>query len=336
MALSNEEPYEYLPITNHDGIRLIVLHPSPDKAAIVQCEIIHTTLQQARVNIYDHYTALSYVWGDANDMTTISVDGRPLRITTSLECALQHLRDTKRALNIWADGVSINQQNEAEKGKQVQQMGNVYETATHTVIFLGEGERPVESLLSHVLSKSEGGIFTPLGEDEEIITALNYLLQSPWFYRVWIFQELVLSKDPMIQYGQVRLHWNLFCGFTYFVKSQLQMTKWKLKGLNNVLLSSERKSPPQERMSLQQKLIDILVSRRGFGVSDPRDMIYAHLGLIAMPVLEVDYEKTAAQIFEMLVEQYIVLTDDFSILAYITDTGLEKCQSELATWAIDW
>jgi hypothetical protein len=81
--------------------------------------MIHTTLGQGRVDIYDNYTALSYVWGDANDLTTISVDGRPLRITTSLECALRHLRDTKRALNIWADGICIYQQDETKKGRQV-------------------------------------------------------------------------------------------------------------------------------------------------------------------------------------------------------------------------
>ncbi|PMD32104.1 heterokaryon incompatibility, partial [Hyaloscypha variabilis F] len=138
-----------------------------------------------------NYTALSYVWGDANDLTTISTDGRPLRITTSLECALRHLRDTKRALNVWADGICINQQDETEKGRQVQQMGRVYETAAHTVIFLGEGNPAANSLLSIILSHSDDD--SPI-DDEDRIKALNYILQSPWFYRVWIFQELVLSK----------------------------------------------------------------------------------------------------------------------------------------------
>jgi hypothetical protein len=204
MAVTVREPYQYLPITDHDGIRLIALQPSPDEAAVIECEIIHTTLGQARVDIYDNYTALSYVWGDANDLTTISTDGRPLRITTSLECALRHLRDTKRALNVWADGICINQQDETEKGRQVQQMGRVYETAAHTVIFLGEGNPAANSLLSIILSHSDDD--SPI-DDEDRIKALNYILQSPWFYRVCIFQELVLSKDAIVQYGHIRVPW---------------------------------------------------------------------------------------------------------------------------------
>jgi hypothetical protein len=105
-------------LTDHDGIRLIVLHPSRDKAATVQCKIIHTAPRLAQ-DIYDPYTALSYVWGDSNNRTTISVDGHPLQVTRSLECALRHLRDERGTLDVWADGVCINQKDDAEKGKQV-------------------------------------------------------------------------------------------------------------------------------------------------------------------------------------------------------------------------
>jgi hypothetical protein len=45
MANSTQKPYQYFPITGGDCIRLIVLHPSPDEAAGVECEIIHTTLR---------------------------------------------------------------------------------------------------------------------------------------------------------------------------------------------------------------------------------------------------------------------------------------------------
>jgi hypothetical protein len=47
------------------------------------------------------------------------------------------MRDQTRQLHVWADGVCINQQDNEEKGKQVQQMGRVYEVAHYTVIFSG-------------------------------------------------------------------------------------------------------------------------------------------------------------------------------------------------------
>jgi hypothetical protein len=55
MANQAEEPYQYSLITDIDGIRLIVLQPSPDEAARVQCSLIHTTLRRAREEIHEHY-----------------------------------------------------------------------------------------------------------------------------------------------------------------------------------------------------------------------------------------------------------------------------------------
>src|SRR2546427_60137 len=90
--------FKYSPLTEADSIRLIELQPSCDKATIIQCELIHTTLRQMQREIIDHYTALSYVWGDQSDLATVLVGQNRLRITRSLHCALTHLRDKTRIL----------------------------------------------------------------------------------------------------------------------------------------------------------------------------------------------------------------------------------------------
>lgn len=250
---SIQVPYHYLPITDHDGIRLVVLHPSPDKAAAVQCQIIHTTLRQAQQDIYDHYTALSYVWGDANDTTSISVDGYPLRVTKNLECALRHRRDDKRSLNVWADGICIDQQDDAEKSRQVEQMGQVYETATHTIIFLGEGDRSGESMISRVLARSEGTSFVPIEEHhEDTVEVLHQLLSCGWFYRVWIFQELVLSRDPIVQYGRFRFSWHTLCKIANFVEFQLKEKRSEPGRWDSFSLLSSRNTSLQGGLNLRQ------------------------------------------------------------------------------------
>ncbi len=70
------EPYIYTGITESDGIRLIELQPSGDKAAMVQFHLIHTTLKETQQEVIDHYVALSYVWGSLDDRVTISIDGK--------------------------------------------------------------------------------------------------------------------------------------------------------------------------------------------------------------------------------------------------------------------
>jgi hypothetical protein len=48
-------------------------------------------------------------------------------------------------------------------------------------------------------------------------------------------------------------------------------------------------------------LLELLCTRRGCALSDPRDMIYAHLGLASATTrktIVINYDKTVAQIFE--------------------------------------
>lgn len=168
--------YRYIPLSQTDSIRLIELQPSEERAAPIRCNLIHTTLSQIEEDIVDHYTAISYVWGDATDTTDIVVQNQWLRVTVSLECALRHLRDAKRKFCVWADGVCIDQENIEERNQQVRQMGRIYSCATHTVMFLG-----TDKLIMDGFSK----LLNPSIADKEFesLSAALDLLKSPWFYR---------------------------------------------------------------------------------------------------------------------------------------------------------
>lgn len=85
--------YQYSRLTGKDAIRLIHLQPSGHLESGIVCSLKDATLAEYRDGIADHYVAISYVWGDENDRRSISVDGKPLDITASLECALRHIRD---------------------------------------------------------------------------------------------------------------------------------------------------------------------------------------------------------------------------------------------------
>jgi hypothetical protein len=378
MASSTRQPYKYLPITDNNGIRLIALQPWPDKAAPVHCSMIHTTLRQARDDIYEHYTALSYVWGDANDKTPISIDGKFLQITKNLECALRHLRDEKRVLHVWADGVCINQQDDDEKSQQVQQMGRVYEVAHHTVIFLGECDPAEEAVLINILSCYRKGILYP--EGIEGIRVLKRVLARPWFYRIWVLQELVMSHDPRLQIGNIRFPWwnlshlkTLFpnnedsddIGPSYVVKEVLGELSASLQGgfevvsqMNNIKWIFER-SRVKSRCGIEDspiggparweaevptlieehginKLLSILQARRGFQASDPKDRVFAHLGLVDDIDLRVDYRMTCAELFQTFAQRHISETNSYEIFAHVEDVDLQQRMKGLPSWAPDW
>jgi hypothetical protein len=120
------EVYQYSELTGDDAIRLIHLEPCDDLEASVECFLKDTTLAECRDDIGDHYIALSYVWGDQTDRRSMSVDGRRLEITASLDSALRYIRDHRRVLHIWADGVCINQKDTHDRNRQVRLMGDIY------------------------------------------------------------------------------------------------------------------------------------------------------------------------------------------------------------------
>ncbi len=68
-------PFNYRPLVEHDSIRVILLHPAEDPSAEVECTMEHVTLSEYNNNLIDHYTALSYVWGDSAEKHEIVVDG---------------------------------------------------------------------------------------------------------------------------------------------------------------------------------------------------------------------------------------------------------------------
>jgi len=106
-VMDAHEVYQYSELTGDDAIHLIHLEPCDDLEASVECFLKDTTLAEYRNDIGDHYIALSYVWGDQTDTRSISVDGRRLEITASLDSALRYIRDHQRVLRIWADGFCL-------------------------------------------------------------------------------------------------------------------------------------------------------------------------------------------------------------------------------------
>jgi hypothetical protein len=287
----------------------------------MQCSLKDATLAEYRDDIADHYVALSYVWGDANDKRCIMVDGKRFNITASLDSALRHIRDARRVLRVWADGVCINQNDAVERNRQVRLMGEIYSTAEHTIIYLGVSSPECEFVLKNIktlLSESqEKSLKNPItGKHIESIIE-DDILAHAWFNRVWIFQELLLSKDPWLQCGVTRIRWEIFCNYVLCSVSSL----WKPE--SRIVLENMNKSRIKLKMPSETgvdnsdkasnaipdtSLLTYMSIRRGYGVSDPRDMVYAHVGLTPTKTrhtISIDYDKTVAQTYEDIALFYV-------------------------------
>ncbi|ENH62276.1 Heterokaryon incompatibility protein 6, OR allele [Fusarium oxysporum f. sp. cubense race 1] len=210
--------FQYRPLEHLDSFRLLHLEPSLNHSADLKGSLHHATLSDCDYDLIEPYTALSYVWGDASQRGAIYLGGSAKEITASLDAALRDMRDKSRVCRIWADALCIDQSNNAEKGVQVALMGRIYSTAHHTVIHLGKSPPGFEKLFIDLKVQSQTtmhGNTSDLGQlslaADEIDGMRRDLLSKPWFRRVWVFQELVLSTDVWVQCDNLRIRWHHFC-----------------------------------------------------------------------------------------------------------------------------
>jgi hypothetical protein len=339
------DAYQYSKLTPGVGaIRLILLQPSCNLEVEIHCFLFTTTLRECENDIAEHYVALSYVWGNQVERSTIIIDGKPMSITASLDCALRHVREDRRILWVWADGICINQEDTEEKNEQVRQMDLVYSTANHTVVFLGASSLECNSAMEYIISQ-----YAKPKEDLELDLATpfynaieEHMLARPWFTRLWVLQELVLSKDPWIQIGKTRVRWDPFC--EYVLKQQnpaapnnggLQL----LVGMNQSRKTFQNSRNEGFKAKGGQLFADILSTRRALGATDPRDLIYGHLGLVdsvTRSVFPIDYEKTLAEVFEDFAKFYVSSCRDISILSYVEGADGKSRRPGLPSWVPDW
>jgi Heterokaryon incompatibility protein (HET) len=250
--------FEYRALEHPDSIRLILLQPAISHDADLQCSLLHTTISHCDRDIIDKFTALSYVWGDTKDIGFIYVEQTLVTITSTLEAALRALRDPTRVLRVWADALCIDQSNFEERASQVGLMARIYTTAHHTIIYLGPLNDKAEMVLHAAPSNSSGKVRDDLTNDDIIKLAEESLLKAPWFTRVWIFQELVLSRDPWMQCGALRARWTDLCALLLSGPEEKRSKKIQVFADMN-----------KNRGTAKPQFFETLCSRRGLGATDP-------------------------------------------------------------------
>ncbi|KAK0708937.1 heterokaryon incompatibility, partial [Apiosordaria backusii] len=141
---------------------------------------------------------LTYIWGDPTQTGTLTLSGHRFTITATLAAALRDLRDDARRHRTWADALCIDQTNIPERNSQVSLMGLIYKVVAYTVIYLGSSTWERDKVLQSApyFSLNCYPSWSQSQRDEIVQGAKLEILNRPWFFRVWVFQKLILSRDP--------------------------------------------------------------------------------------------------------------------------------------------
>ncbi|KAH6654227.1 heterokaryon incompatibility protein [Truncatella angustata] len=262
--------------TSKQEFRLLELRPATSVEDRVECRMV-----TARLGDEPEYIALSSLYGEPTESETIIVSGRPVTITRHLAQALRHVRavffpniqrsneriakqrktpawlrhlmkhinsilpdpdaEQRTPLRLWIDVLCVNQRDEREKLKQVNDMRQIYGGAQIVVGWLGvklehsdaglsclneveasmpkhwgdPGDReahPEDYAPTHAWFAKIDHLWAPTPEGASCFTTPHWIgaqeiMYRPYFQRRWILEEISMARFPTFLIGDSILHW---------------------------------------------------------------------------------------------------------------------------------
>jgi hypothetical protein len=312
--------YQPLNIENRE-IRLVTVKPIPNDPGLETVCPLECELSTVSLDTRPEYVALSYVWGDPDMKWPVFMNGVLIFVTKNLHAALLQLRYcctiSQPFRPVWIDAICIDQGNLQEKNCQVPLMREIYETAAEVFVWLGENEnddgkkafglidRWVTALKElrggdidgqsfneqwrYNASKILAAVQDPFNEDDWL--AVSRILRRPYWERIWTVQEVVVAHEV-----------HLYCGTNVVPMNDLFeiLPIWASLGtanFNNLLSLAQFRMVnlcPLHRVlrvtgialnwrnrDKQMHFLTLLKLTSAHHSTDPRDKLYAVLGLVA-------------------------------------------------------
>jgi hypothetical protein len=240
------------------------------------------------------YTAISYTWGNEDASEVIYLDSRPFRVRPNLWSCLYYMAHAARNNGawdyLWADAICIDQTNDAERSSQVRLMDQTYRDAVCVSVWLGLVTLP-EHIRSYLPTQIPSRTIESDGFNwaESIVDLSN----RPYWSRVWVIQEFLLGQNVELHCSDNRINWLDFQEFlcreadiNQFYDANGNVPKGDgtraLAALPLVMGRHMDKHP-----EILQPLCDLLIDHYKSKCKDPRDRVFALLGLISRDEREI-------------------------------------------------
>ena len=158
--------------------------------------------------------------------------------------------------------------------------------------------------------------------------ALRKFLSVRWFSRVWVIQELSRAKKAILITGG------------YERKLDEQFLDVIREGCRKYGLPIPAPFKLIPGASLSHDLLPMLHVTRSCSATDPRDKVFALMGLAEESVrniIEIDYSKPVSQCYTRVGVELILRDQNFGILSYsFSEPGLRHRNMILPSWVPDW
>ncbi|KAK5683868.1 hypothetical protein LTS10_003731 [Elasticomyces elasticus] len=299
------------------------------------CQVDVSERYEKRLDGRDAKTlALAYAMPRNNHAKVVYrffVDGHTLWIRPNLHAYLKlAAEEPTKGRGIFIDAICINQNDTAEKSRQVALMGRVYSQANEVVVWFGMEEQWTSLLLSKHPSTRDNDVLEAclLGEAPPCLSAENarhvetWLLveisDNPYWSRLWTVQEYQLPRRLQLRVNKLRIS-----GFSFHAAVRRRFLHGEvLERFGNMSRSTSNDNTAEDRSSVcsntfvalrllsiesttKQKSIPLYRAIISFAGQDcflTYDKIFGLLGLSDSSVIP-DYSRTPLQIYaQVLIE----------------------------------
>lgn len=345
-------------------IRILYLHPSDDTQSVIKISMKPASLRDEVA-----YYALSYCWGTGKMTRQILNNGIQQYVTENLEVALRHLRRPYQDLCLWIDALCINQNDVEERNQQVQMMADIYMMANSVIVWLGDAKDDSDLGMDVIAKWAHAHPFEKCRTIDESLLhdllrdkfdarewrAVKKLFQRPYWTRTWIYQEISLGNDILVQCGQKVIPWSCMEGLyetNYQIQRKFELIQLSLPSKRFAVIESTLKIFDQiltlfmsfPAAQFQQALtFPMLQWTAELSCKDPRDRIYAILGLVkdADNYPKPNYSHSIRRVYTEFARSQIIQSQNLNILheaacryfpvhlSYETDTPI-------ASWVPKW
>jgi len=192
----------------------------------------------------------------------------------------------------WIDQICIDQSTTNERNHQVRLMSRIFSQAYQVLVWLGPAADGSDQAMDAISSRQYSVIQIYLAE-------IQNLFQRPYWYRLWILQEVIMARQAAVLCGSKMFPWTWLQDL-YMPPSPSTLVDPDFRQMlepapaslirEKALVSSSRQ--PGERLG------HILRTFAGMHCQDPRDKVFGLLGLVRPSRrITVDYSMTVKEVF---------------------------------------
>ncbi|KAK0669445.1 heterokaryon incompatibility protein-domain-containing protein [Cercophora samala] len=162
--------------------------------------------------------------------------------------------------------------------------------------------------------------------------ALWYFFRRPWFYRMWIIQEVALSRDLVVQSGDEVMEFDCLV-YVWYRHASFGVIPYRAQSP-----MQERWTRDSTREEHEDDLLAVFSRHESAEVTDLRDKVYGILGMVRHKpeVINVDYSKDLESIFIDFTKRALqTRSRNLDVLSKSQGDGPSSIPG-LPSWCLSW